>query len=177
MICLRPAVEADVAAMARVQVDTRRATYAAFYPVELLMQMSYEKTARAWRRNLFEAPARPGVFAFLAETRPGEVVGIAIGGPAADQDPLYTAEIYVLYILPSSQRQGIGRRLVETCACRLREDGHQALIIWVLEANPARGFYERLGGKLARVKTVDLGGYMLCEAGYGWDDLSILARE
>ncbi|NTV37069.1 MAG: GNAT family N-acetyltransferase, partial [Anaerolineaceae bacterium] len=52
------------------------------------------------------------------------------------------------------------------------------LVVWVLEANSSRAFYERLGGKLLGRKVIEGGrANGLAEVSYGWDDISILAAE
>ena len=173
---IRTATQADLPAMARVQVETKRAVYLGFYPPELLMQMSVEKTAAAWQKNLFDAPIHPGVFALVAEQDKHAVVGILIGGPEASRSLEGTGEIYVLYILPAFERQGIGRALVQTAARNLLQAGYHRLLIWVLAENPARMFYEALGGKVVDRKEMDLNGYRLQEIGYGWEDLSQLVK-
>ena len=41
--------------------------------------------------------------------------------------------------------------------------------------NPARAFYERLGGRQIGAKQSDIGGVTLEEVAYGWEDLAQLA--
>jgi hypothetical protein len=48
------------------------------------------------------------------------------------------------------------------------------MLVWVLADNPARGFYERLGGRYLRQKPIEIGGIDLFEAAYGWDDIRVL---
>jgi FR47-like protein len=51
---------------------------------------------------------------------------------------------------------------------RLIQEGMTALLLWVLAANPARKFYERLGGQPVYEKTVTIGGVPLIEVAYRW---------
>ena len=44
-------------------------------------------------------------------------------------------------------------------------------VIWVLADNPARFFYERMGGKRAGERDERLWGALLHEIGYGWSEL------
>ena len=171
MITVREAAIGDVAAMARVQVDTKKAMYRSFYPAELLEALAYEKTAAAWRHNLWEQPMHPGAFSLLAESKTGEVLGVLIAGPEAGEDSQYQGEIYVLYVLPQWHGHGVGRALVAAAARRLLDAGITTLLIWVLAANPARGFYEALGGRLVRSRNLELHGHTLPEVAYGWEDL------
>ena len=53
---------------------------------------------------------------------------------------------------------------------QLLQAGMTALLLWVLAENPARQFYERLGGQPVYDKTVIIGGVPLIEVAYGWPD-------
>ncbi len=50
------------------------------------------------------------------------------------------------------------------------------MLLWVLSTNSSRGFYEKLGGRYLKTKPIDIGGEILEEVAYGWDDLPNLAR-
>ncbi|WP_369306859.1 GNAT family N-acetyltransferase [Thermus islandicus] len=85
-------------------------------------------------------------------------------------------KVYAIYVLPEYQRQGIGRQLMSICARELLRDDIDTLLVWVLEANPVRRFYEQLGGELVRTGWIEIGGARLRQLGYGWRDLRILIR-
>lgn len=47
-------------------------------------------------------------------------------------------------------------------------------MLWALADNPTRGFYEAMGGTVAREKEIEIGGDKLLEVAYVWkriDDL------
>jgi len=165
-IQLREAMLRDAGAVARVSVDSWRSTYRGLLPDELLARLSYDQRADNFRREL-RAPDRP--FAYVAEDR-GRVVGYAMAGRERDSDPVYTGELYALYILQHYQGRGIGRSLMSAVATRLAADERHAMLVWVLSNNPARGFYESLGGKYLRARPLDLGGAVVEEVAYGWPD-------
>ena len=52
-----------------------------------------------------------------------------------------------LYVRPGHRGSGAGRLLLQTLAGVCRERGYQRLEWWVLDWNPARGFYETLGAE------------------------------
>ena len=62
------------------------------------------------------------------------------------------------------------KRVVE----HLEESGHNSMLVWVLEANPSRGFYEKMGGKKVDRKTLTISGKVLNEIAYGWEDIDLL---
>ena len=49
------------------------------------------------------------------------------------------------------------------------------MLVWVLQDNrPACHFYEVLGGKKVKEKTIEIGGANLVEVAYGWKDITAL---
>ena len=168
---IREANQNDVMGMAKVRVETWRDAYRGILPDDLLQGLSVQGTAERWKKAFWEDRS-PGVGVFVAEDERQEVVGIAICGPELGQDPFYQGEIYVLYVHPQNQNQGIGRELVAACVRHLiRQLKAETMLIWVMSENPYRRFYESLGGNVAREKTKEIGGVMISEVGYGWGEI------
>jgi len=98
-------------------------------------------------------------------------------GAQRDSGLDYEGEIYTLYVLPDAQGQGAGRALVLALFSRLVATGHGSALVWVVRANPARFFYERLGGKQVMHRPIPVGGQPVDALAYGWRDLaSVLSR-
>lgn len=172
---IRDAAPADASGVARVQIETWHSAYKGIVPDAHLAEMDVEKRAERWRDRLLG-----GETCLAAVSSASEIVGWATYGPEASGDRIYTGELFGLYVHPSAQRQGIGRRLTQTVARRLSLDGHTALLLWTLSANvPACRFYEALDGlRLAdRHKQEDIGGLVLDEVAYGWPDIRILESD
>jgi ribosomal protein S18 acetylase RimI-like enzyme len=165
---IRTARVDDAAAIATVHVESWRTTYKGIVPDDFLARLSYEQRGQFWRQVLTEPGSAS--FVYVADDGPGQVVGFVSGGPERSGDTLYTGELYAIYLFASYQGQGIGRQLVSTLVTRLMQEGMTALLLWVLAANPARQFYERLGGQHVYEKTVTIGGVPLLEIAYGWRD-------
>lgn len=175
------ATERAAAGIAKVYVDTWRSTYAALLPHRVLLGMSYERQAREWSwviRN--RAEAQPVIVA--AEANRG-VVGFAsfglsrlgdrpAGGPFAGNGETNVGEIYTLYVRPEFQERGIGRRLLAAAFNAMVEKGYGCSFLWVLRDNPARYFYERVGGQAVAERRERLWGCTLDEVCYGWPDLT-----
>jgi ribosomal protein S18 acetylase RimI-like enzyme len=155
-------------------VDTWRTAYSGIVPADFLADLSYQQSEQIWYDRLVEA-GQADTFAYVGENAAGQIVGFAIGGREREGYPDYKGELYGLYILEEYQRQGLGRRLVSTVAGRLVKQGLDSMLIWVLAENPARGFYETLGGQLLYQKYITVGRSRLLEVAYGWQDLSRLA--
>ncbi len=102
----------------------------------------------------------------------GEVVGFVSGGLTSFTG--YDAELLTLYVLRSAQGVGLGRALVAGLAQVLATRGHRSMMLWVLDTNPTRAFYEHLGGLMIAEKTEVVLGGELREVAYGWAELGTL---
>lgn len=173
---IREACKTDFVGIAKVRVDTWRVAYKGIVPDDFLESLSYQQIAERWREIFWEDKS-PGVVAFVAENEREDIVGIAVCGPEQSQNPVYRSEIYVLYVLPQYQRQGIGHALVAACVQHLVQQlAAETLLIWTMAESPYRRFYECLGGKVVREKTKEIGGRMTLEIGYGWEEMHLLQK-
>jgi GNAT superfamily N-acetyltransferase len=152
MARIRRAVLADAAAMAAVHVASWESTYAGVLPATYIAERTVAVRYAFWRDRLIEAD--PAICIFVACGDDGAVCGFASGG---------NGELYSLYLLEEAQGMGLGRGLVEAV---LEALGGGRVIVWVLGVNPARGFYERLGGHLIEEKQTRMGGVLFTEVAY-----------
>jgi GNAT superfamily N-acetyltransferase len=83
-----------------------------------------------------EQIAAGGVFVLEQD---GAIVGFSAILPRADGD----TELDALFVEPTIQRQGIGRKLIEHCAAVARSAGSRAL--HVIGNAHAKGFYQSCG--------------------------------
>jgi len=161
---IRPAKLEDAPAIARVHVASWQSTYQGMLPEEFLESLSETGYAERWKRVIGEGSSR----VYVAEHE-GEVVGFASGGRERAGETGYTGELYAIYVIDAAQRRGFGRELVRSTVAGLRELGLDDMIIWVLRDNqPARSFYERLGGAYVRAQPITIGSVTLEEVSYGW---------
>ena len=169
---IREATADDAAAIARVHVDSWRSTYEGIVPADYLENLSYDDHEGFWQALL----ARYGEtnFVYVAENARGEVVGFASGGPERDGGEDYDAEVYTLYVLDDHQRKGFGKQLTHAVTSRLKAGGFKSVVLWVLEDNPACGFYESLGGKRVKQEDANIGGADLSGIAFAWDDIDAL---
>jgi ribosomal protein S18 acetylase RimI-like enzyme len=163
-IAVRPASWDDIAGMARVSVDTWRLTYAEILPKAYLERMRLLRSEHQ-RSRMMHAH---GVHHFVAiEPAAGEVVGFVSCGPTRNGGAA-SGEIYELYVQHGFQTRGLGRRLFRHAKDRLARDGHDRMVVWVLNQNPHFGFYARMGGWLHDRKSIRVGGQAVDETGYIW---------
>ncbi len=161
-VTVRPAREDDAEAIAGVHVETWRHAYAGLLPQEVLDGLSRRRQTRRWRRAIRDPEAELGQV-FVADGG-----GIAGFGSASRE----TGEITTLYVLPEAQRRGIGRSLF----CRMVEFLDGPVSLWVLDGNPAAGFYTRLGGSPGERATVERWGMELGRTRYCWPAISGRSR-
>jgi ribosomal protein S18 acetylase RimI-like enzyme len=168
---IREARSDDGFAIARVNVESWRATYRGLLPDEALAALSVEERALGWLRRL-QNPEPPS-FTCVVEMD-GRVVGFVAGGAEREGDPIYKGEVYAIYLLPAYQRRGIGSALLREGASRLVQSGFEAMLVWMLVGNPSSRFYEAMGGQPLRTEPFRILGVMREKIAYGWADIRAL---
>jgi ribosomal protein S18 acetylase RimI-like enzyme len=175
-LSIRNAKPEDAHAMALVNVATWSTTYRGIISDHILDNLTTDGRESAIREML--SGADQAVFGLILSDENDKVYGFAIGGPERNFDPIYSGELYSIYILEESQGLGLGRQMARLVAKGLAERGHKALLVWALRDNPFCRFYEALGGIIVYPgKEVSYGGQILVEVAYGWKDINTLIYE
>lgn len=169
---IRDAIYDDAPALADTVIEPIVTTFRGRVPDQCLSWLTREESIANWQR-WFQSDHSDGQFLLVAELLEGPVVGCALGGPQPD-DPQFQGELYLLGVLSTHQRHGIGRHLVSTVATRLLQQGIPSMRVSVLMINPNRYFYERLGGQYVREQPYDWNGVLFSEAVYGWTNITRL---
>ena len=168
MVSIRTATVDDAPAVAHVHVQSWLTTYAGIVPDEYLATLNEADRALQWREWLTK-----DVEVYLAELG-GEVVGFISGGPIREPIQAYDAELYAIYLLQPAQGRGIGRSLLGELSGSLLRKGLAGMIVWVLEKNPSKHFYEKSNAQLVASKDIQIGGLTLSEVAYGWPSLAAI---
>jgi len=166
---IRPSKATDAHAIACIYVQTWQDTYLSLVPFGYLYAMSQSQLEQGFINELKSKK----VISYVAEDA-GKVVGFASGGYERQGDSIYRGEIYALYVLKNKQRQGIGTELVSALATKLNHFGIHSMLVWVLEHNPYRRFYEKINGIYLRRQRMPFAGEMLETAAYGWIDTNLI---
>lgn len=170
MMEIRVANPNDAVSIGRIHVDTWRGTYEGIIPSDFLESLSYEQRADFWR-DLLSDPDATG-FIYVADHAEDGVVGFASGGPMRDDNPDYEGELFAIYVIEDYQHEGIGNQLFVKAIKWMRDCDFDSMIVWVLEDNPYRKFYESIGGQQVGRRTIKIGASELPEVAYGWQEIS-----
>ncbi len=70
----------------------------------------------------------------------GQVVGVAVAGPAQDEDPARDLQLYAIYVRSSHHGTGLGEQLLDAVL------GEAPAQLWAAKDNPrAHAFYRKHG--------------------------------
>ena len=164
---VRPARLSDAPGIATVHVAAWRSAYAGLLPSDYLASLSIVRHAAQHHANI---AAGGDVLVAVAERH---IVGFCTMGPPR-RAGLGDAEIETLYVLDDWREHGLGRRLLQSAAESLAGRGARSLFLWVLDANPSRWFYERLGGRPVSRSTTRVAGRPFQQTAYAWDPIELL---
>jgi GNAT superfamily N-acetyltransferase len=164
---IAPARLSDAPGIAAVHVAAWRSAYANLLPADYLAGMSMVRHAAMHHAAI---AAGRGVLVARAE---GQVVGFCtVGKPRTPG--LADGEIETLYVLDDWQGQGIGRGLMQAGAALLEQRGCGSAFLWVLQDNPSRWFYERLGGRPKMGSMTGVAGKRFAQTAYVWNPIGLL---
>ncbi len=163
---IRQANSSDAPSIARVNVESWHSTYKGIVPKRYLEAMSAEQYAKKWGR-IIEYPAS---IVLVAEID-SQVIGYISGGMERSGKLPYEGELYAIYLLKEHQRKGIGKKLVKKWLGEMRKEKFQNMMVWVIDENPSKRFYEAMGGKTFIQEKLLISGKELKELGYGWSSL------
>ena len=166
-VTIRRAVPGDAAQIGVVHVAGWRSAYAGILPDHSLTRLSAPQQAAQYAHDI-----RAGRAVFVAATETGVAGFTTCGRPRTAG--LGDGEVETLYVMDDWRDQGMGRRLMSAAAGHLVAQGCASLFLWVLRDNQSRWFYERLGGRAARVGTTPVGGVQVPQVAYVWADATTL---
>lgn len=169
---IRAASKEDVPALAALHIEGWHAAYGGLVDDEALNTPTLESRIDQWKEWIHLSDSRT----YIAIDDKGAPTGFISCGrlrtPVPGMSPvrpLYTSEVYGLYLLPAYYRQGIGTALMRAGVKGLHEMKHKSLCLWVLEKNDrAVSFYKKLGGERCGKKEIEIGKSRVKEICFGW---------
>ena len=148
-VSVRPARTADVAEIARIQIDTWRTAYTSVLPTPVLEALSTEEAVQAWTTAV-DAPPTQRHHVLVAQEQ-NWIVGFVAMAPAydleeGDPDPAGTEQIGPLLVEPRWGRRGHGSRLLAAAVDHARGEGMERAITWIPTADAASLTFFRSAG-------------------------------
>jgi GNAT superfamily N-acetyltransferase len=176
VMVIRVAVPGDAEGVARVQIGSYKSAYAGILPQLYLVGFSYEEQTQNWYELL---RAELDDVVCVAEMHPENIIGYALGRSGQSGIRPYDAELVAIHVLQPYQGKGVGSQLIKEMTRQLKDRGCKSLMLWTLEKNNVRAWYEKIGGGYIGEK--DWGGneyfdVQLKEVAYGWLDIEELIR-
>lgn len=162
---LRTAAPADIPALIALQAQIWEPTYRAILSADQIQYMFDRLYAPD---ALLAQMTTEGHTFILAETQsdlsPPALVGFASFGRVRKATELPVGQVFKLhkiYVLPSTQGTGLGRKLLEEVVLRCWQEGGNELLLNVNRYNKARTFYERQGFRVIREEDIAIGPYWM----------------
>jgi ribosomal protein S18 acetylase RimI-like enzyme len=169
---IRKATADDAWGIANVHIESWKETYAGIINQDYLDSLKIEDRLGLWESSLSQIPQQSAVF--VAVNPDNEIVGFASFGKERTGKFLTDGELYAIYILKKYQRGKLGLNLLQAGVGQLLEQGYTSMLVWVLEENNSRKFYERLQPIKAGVEVDKIAGKDHVELAYIWGDLQAL---
>lgn len=162
---IRSAKDRDIQDLALVHVHAWQWAYRGLISDVVLEGLNADQRAASWNQMLHEEMLpRP-----LVAVASGAIVGFVHADTSRNNDAdALTGEVTALYLVRDHVGAGVGRQLWDAALNQLRNSGHTALTVWVLEANQrGRHFYQRMGMTMdGTIKEQTMGGSVLTEVRY-----------
>jgi len=167
----------DAEKLGEVIVAANRSAFEGRVPEECLLELPVATSVANWRRAFDSGAFDGGAHVLLVAEIEGVVGFVLAGGYTAGiyHDRViadaYPREIVSLHVAPDWQKRGIGRSLVGAAADWLITRHEKRLAVRVLEENPNRAFYVRLGARELGSQAYDWAGFETRQVIYGWPDI------
>ncbi len=165
-IIIRNATVSDAEWIASVQIRSWKETYHAIIPQKYLNSLEINKKKKVWSELL----SKPWTMTLIAEY--WELVGF-INYWVSREKTNYDWEVYSLYIREEYKWKWIWKELFLWARKDMVWRGFKSFYVWVLDKNPSKWFYEKMGGRVIGEKDVEIGDTRVKEIAYGWKSLDI----
>lgn len=121
----------------------------------------------------------------LIAIKDGQAIGLISYGPLRTPPagtskirPLYSAEIFAIYVHPDYFQNGAGKALLKAAVEDLINNKHTSLCLWALAKNKrACSFYEAMGGQRVGKMMVEMGPSKVKESCFGWRNIKEIVKK
>lgn len=163
----------DAQSIAKVHVDSWRTTYKGIIPNDFLNNLSYEQRTELWKKNI----TRKDNYVVIVENNEGQILGFADAWKRENNVEENSVDLTSMYLLEKHQGKGIGKKLFKELFEYFKQKGYEKIFVEVLEENKTRFFYEYYGAKLVKKVQIKIGGKILNELTYEWDNVDKVIKK
>ncbi|MFF2793240.1 GNAT family N-acetyltransferase [Lysinibacillus xylanilyticus] len=164
---IRKANSQDAQGIGKVHVDSWRTTYIGILPDDFLNNLSYEQRTDLWKKNISDATN----YVLVAENEQNEIIGFATGATRKTNSVPNATDLTSIYLLEEYQGIGIGKQLLKEIFAYFKLKGYEKVFVEVLAENKTRKFYEYYGAQYVNNTEIKIGGKVLEELIYVWNDI------
>lgn len=162
-IDIRRASPHDARGISQVHDYSWRASYSGLIPHRALETLISRRDVNWWSNAIHRSTR------ILVLEAMGDIAGYATLGHNRKAELPHQGEVYELYLMPTYQGVGFGKRLFLAARQELVNLGLRGSVVWVLEDNrSAVDFYEKAGGVWLGQGTETFNGTTLMKSAYGW---------
>jgi L-amino acid N-acyltransferase YncA len=169
---MRRANEHDALGIAKVHIKSWKETYKGIISQDYLDSLNVEDRLKLWEKGLSQKSNASPVF--VAVDAEEKIVGFASFGKERTGKFEADGELYAVYILQEYKRNKLGMKLLVEGVTDLLNQNYTSMLVWVLEGNPSRKFYESLNPRKAGEEWVKIDDREHLEIAYVWEDLEQL---
>ncbi len=177
---IRSATQADIPDLARIHLASKLAAEAGIVDADFLNAKTQEEYEAKWVKFYADEDSQKALI-FKDDIAVGFIsFGPLRTAPAGTSKirPLYSSEIFAIYVHPDHFDQGFGKQLFQYAVTNLKEKKHKSLCLWALDKNKrACGFYDKMGGVRVGKQIVEMGPTKVKEACYGWRNIAEILRK
>lgn len=165
-IIIRNIEEKDIPEVVDIQIDGWKSAYKGIVDDNILNSMDRNERIEK-RRNDYKENS------FIVAELNNQVVGFCryIDSNKFTQDISdIDCELLALYVKPNLKYNGIGTKLFQFVINEFKSKNKTKMILWCLKDNePSKKFYTKMGGKVIRERTVEIGEKEYLEVGFGYN--------
>ena len=176
---IKKAEISDALAIAEIHIAGWQGAYGGILDQAFIDSKTLDHRLKQWKEILTDKIGETLIF-----EKEGKALGFVSYGPLRTAPPgtskirpLYSSEIYAIYLLPEYYRQGIGTKLFQRAVENLKAQKHGSTCLWVLDKNKrACAFYEAMDGQRIGKMMIEFGPTKAKEVCYGWRDVDIILK-
>lgn len=165
-ITVRKITEKDIPSVVDIQINGWKTAYRGIIDDDYLDTMNRDeiiaRRKKGYKQNCF----------MVAELKK-EVVGFCWyvdNNSFTPNEMDIDCELIALYVRPDLKWKGIGTKLFQFVTNEFQNTNRTKMVVWCLKNNePAKMFYTKMGGKIAKEKIVEISGKNCSEVGFVYD--------